>query len=176
METLSRRRRLKWVIGACVILLIITIGIICNRRVYYCPKQEIDKAIVNRLGENEWLHIYNYQYIRIANFYVLTKIDSYDTTPKTPNLQGKTAFDTVGNVYDYVTNLGHNLYSYNQSNPNLISTKGGNCLAYSLYVSQILNKYGIRNELYRQSPTHVIVKYYIGDSTGDIDIPYGILT
>lgn len=176
MVTLNKIRTQRWVMGICAIVVIFILSSIYQRRVYYSPKQQLDDAMIQRLGENQWLHIYNYEYVRIANFYVLTKIDSYDTTPKTPNLQGKTAFDTVGNVYDYVRNLGHNQYSYDQANPNLISTKGGNCLAYSLYVSQILNKYGIRNELYRQSPTHVIVKYYIGNSTGEIDIPYGILT
>lgn len=176
MATLKRIKTRRWVVSICVIIATFILFSIYEKRIYYCPNKQLDDTIVKRLGENEWLHMYNYEYVRIGKFYVLTKIDRYDTTPKTPNLQGKTAFDTVGNVYDYVRNLGHNRYSYDQANPNLISTKGGNCLAYSLYVSQILNKYGIRNELYRQSPTHVIVKYYIGNSTGDIDIPYGTLT
>lgn len=154
----------------------VILSVIGYKRIYYSPNQSLDDSIIERLGENKWLHMYNYDYLRIGNFYILKKIDSYNTTPKTPNLRGKTAFETVGNVYDYVKDFGHNQYSYDQSNPNLISTKGGNCLSYSLFVSQILNKYGIRNELYRETPTHVIVKYYIGDSTGTIDIPYNTLT
>lgn len=134
---------------------------------------ENDKVIENELKDrftntNVYEDIYDYKYISLGDINFLKLYKNVDI--KFDKVNGNTS-EKIKKCFDIVCKFK---YIENQSNPNLVEEKGGNCHALSIYFKYLCLNNGIYSEI-ELTDTHAYNLVKLGNKVYKIDITNKII-
>lgn len=131
---------------------------------------DIEKKLSSILGD-DYLYMYDYSFNTMGNYSLvfpkLFKKFNDDFVIE----EGLNDVQIFQKCLDYVKEF---TYVFNQSNPNDIKSKGGNCQAVSLVLHDLLNKNGLDSELVLEG-NHLINKVYLDEFCYLVDLTNGVI-